>query len=125
MKIVEVLVRVMSRLGDVPGLTFLGGYVVSAKAQHTRFGQRKGDYEAYINNVRGAGGIVREAAGGPGQAGDDEVEDHDGGPVEHDDYDDDDDDFDSVYGEGSNDSIDDYPASDENNSYFDDDYLNQ
>ena len=123
MKIGQLMVRVMDRLGAIPGLSFLGGYVVSAKATHTRFGQRKGDYESYIRNVGRAGGDIREAVGGSGDEDDDEVEEPDEGLVAHDDYDDYDDE--SVRGEGGLDMVDDYPASDEYNSYFDDDYPSQ
>ena len=123
MRLAETMIRIMNRLGAIPGLSFLGGYVVSAKASHTRFGQRKGDYEAYINNIRRAGSDVGELAGGANSGDMDEQE------GEYDELAEYEHEYDEEYEESEGDDYsvgldlsDDYPASDENTSYFDDDY---
>ena len=123
MNVTRVIERLMNRLGAIPGLSFLGGYVVSAKATHTRFGQRKGDYEAYVNNLRRAGGDVRELTGRGEEDGYDEEDEVGDSSLEEDYYDDyDSDDF---YRQSGSNPEDDYPASDDNISYFNDDYRSQ
>ena len=128
MKFANAIMRIMNRLGAIPGLSFLGGYVIAAKTTHTRFGQRKGDYEAYLNNVRRAGGDVKGIAdgsedGGGMVVGVPESKDEDR-PVEYDYYEDYEDESGS-YGaapRSTDGGYDDYPASDDATSYFDDDY---
>ena len=89
----------------------------------TRFGQRKGDYEAYISHAKGAGGDIRDAVGTPRRRGeqlDDEDEDYED-DYDYDDYEYDDD-GDGEYAGRANDPIDDYPVSDDDHTYYDDDY---
>jgi hypothetical protein len=125
MKISEFSSRLMLRLAHIPGLTFLQDYVISARGMKTRFGQRKGDYEAFIAAGRGAAGDIRDVSGKPRpqDVGDEEYEEdeiyEDDADYEDDYYDDDER---SAATDGVDDSADDYPTSDEHITYYNDDY---
>lgn len=109
------------RLAAIPGLNFLQTYVVSARGMKTRFGQRKGDYEAYLAAGQDAVGDVREASGKPRSRNSGQDEDFEE-EYEYDyDYDDYDEEVDDFSGKRLGPS-DDYPRSDDYHSYFDDDY---
>lgn len=123
MKLAQVIAKSMMRLSSLPGMKFLQGYVLAARSVRTRYEQRRGDYEAYIGAGQGAAGEVRNAYGEPRQRGgaatdeDDEDQFSEYGyayDYEYE-YDDDGD------AQAASDA-DDYPASDDQTSYFDDDY---
>lgn len=122
MRMAGLLARVMVRLAALPGLSFLQTYVTSARGMKARFGQRKGDYEAYLAAGQNAYGEVREGVGGEetessGEGGNVETEYDEDDYYEYDEYEDEVDDV----GRRSE-ATGDYPSSDEYHSYFDDDY---
>jgi hypothetical protein len=120
-KITELISGIMMRLAAIPGLSFLQTYVMSARGMRTRFGQRQGDYEAYIAAGQSAMDDVREARGQPRRS--DGPQGH-GGRSEESEYDEYDYEYegDSVGADSSVEFDDDYPAADDYNSYHDDDY---
>lgn len=127
MRFSQLIISVMGRLGNIPGLRFLHSYITAAAGMKSRFGQRKGDYEGFIYQGTSAVTDVRDAVrgsrgGAAGSAADDD-EDYDDYDEEfEEDYYDQYDDGDSVSSQGYQEPVDDYPASDDHNSYFDDDY---
>lgn len=133
MSLAKTFERILNSLAQIPGLRFLQDYVMSAKGMQTRFGQRKGDYESYLQAARNAGGEMGNVAGGSkkkrGAGGtegaDDDDQDGDLDDEQNYDY------YDDYEGD-SNSELDqsdgkvayedDYPASDDQKSYYDDDY---
>ncbi|MEN1678606.1 MAG: hypothetical protein AAGJ46_03365 [Planctomycetota bacterium] len=134
---VEIFRRIIGKLGGIPGLSFLHGWVSSADVQQARFLQKKGDYEGWVHNAREAGRGVGELAGhkGGGDEGGSASSpiDEDGSedsiypsrPAEFvEDY------YDLYEGDSlsGNESdagnlrVDDYPQSDDDVAYYDDDY---
>lgn len=126
MRMAGLLARVMVRLAALPGLSFLQTYVTSARGMKARFGQRKGDYEAYLAAGTNAYGEVRTEVGGESRGG--SGEGHDGAEYDEEDayeedyydYEDDEDPVDNA--ERRTEAAGDYPSSDEYHSYYDDDY---
>lgn len=120
-RIADLISRLMLRLAPLPGLSFLQTYVQSARGMKTRFGQRKGDYEAYLAAGRGAIDEVGNEVGGPREKGSGrQAAEGEGGYDYDDQYDYDE--SDSFSSDSMDYLEDDYPASDENNTYYDDDY---
>ena len=114
------------RLANIPGTPVHSDYMFEARGARVAFGQRKGDYVAYLRHGRGAVDDVGEMAGrkkkGAAVEGDDSFDGE-----EYDEYDVDDLD-DSVYDDSSTydsyraENDPDYPQSDEFNAYYNDDY---
>lgn len=102
----------MIKLGSLPGLGFLQNYVFAARAMKYQFGDHAEDYEVYlavgqdiIGDVKGTG---KKSQGETAAAGADETD-------VYDDYE---------WGDTSAayHPVDDYPTTDDQHRYYDDDY---
>ena len=102
----------MIKLGSLPGLGFLQNYVFAARAMKYQFGDHAEDYEVYLmvgqdvmNDLKGTD---KKAQGEAPAAGNDEED-------VYDDYE---------WGDSSAayHPVDDYPTSDDQHRYYDDDY---
>jgi hypothetical protein len=107
----------MIRLGSLPGLGFLQNYVFAARAMKSKFGDHVEDYEVYLSAGQDAmreakvGGKSSQTAGTAKES-----TSADGGDTDvYDDYE---------WGDTSAayHPVDDYPTTDEQHRYYDDDY---
>ncbi len=123
-KLAEIFTRLLGRLANIPGLRFIQDYMVEARGAGVAFGQRKGDYVAYMRHGQGALDDVGEMAGrkkGGRVEEDDDFDDDDYAVDEIDDLEYDSDES-STYDGYSGTRDHDYPPSDEYNAYYNDDY---
>jgi hypothetical protein len=89
MKVFSLVEGVIMKLGMIPGLSFLHGYVTQLHGKHTEFYQTIDDYQGYVRSARDAASDVAGAARKSKQ--DEEIEADDDDVTYEDDYEEDDD----------------------------------
>jgi hypothetical protein len=102
----------MIKMGSLPGLGFLQNYVFAARAMKYQFGDHAEDYEVYLS----VGQDIIHDAKGPGKKSQGEATAAEGEDTDiYDDYE---------WGDTSAayHPVDDYPTSDDQHRYYDDDY---